>query len=100
MCSGPGIRVQTIPQPVTTMDLAATWLDLAGLAGMGSMVQSTSRSLVPVLSGNVPQNRDFVSSGLGQNASGFPANQTWDWRMVVKRAVFSSAPDAEPQSLK
>lgn len=100
VCSGPGIRMQTISQPVTTMDLAATWLDLAGLTGMGSMVQSTSRSLVPVLSGDVPQNREFVSSGLGQNASGFPANQTWDWRMVVKRAVFSSAPDAEPQSLK
>lgn len=97
VCSGPGIRVQTVPQPVTTMDLAATWLEFAGLTGMA---QSTSRSLVPVLRGDVPQNREFISSGLGQNASGFPENQTWDWRMVVKRAVFSSKPDAEPQSLK
>jgi len=83
-----------VAQPVTTMDLAATWLDFAGVSGMGKMVDSTSRSLVPVLRGTVAQNREFISSGLGMNSSGLPLNLTWDWRMVVKRAVFSGAGSA------
>eukprot|EP01047_Picozoa_sp_COSAG01_P019361 COSAG01_NODE_1073_length_11862_cov_11.086117_10_plen_162_part_00 len=99
VCGGPRVRQQVVSQPVTTMDLAATWLDLAGVSGMGRMVDSTSRSLLPVLRGDMPQNREFISSGLGQNASGLPLNLTWDWRMVVKRAVFSPA-EAAATTLK
>ena len=107
VCSGPGVMAgQVVAQPVTTMDLAATWLHLAGV---DLMEQSTSRSLVPVLRGEAEQNRDFILSGLGQNASGIPASPStvvdpetnftmWNWRMVVKRAAFRAG--SGPTTLK
>ena len=107
VCTGPGVMAgQVVAQPVTTMDLAATWLHLAGV---DLMEQSTSRSLVPVLRGEAEQNRDFILSGLGQNASGIPASPStvvdpetnftmWNWRMVVKRAAFRAG--SAPTTLK
>ena len=68
------------------MDLAATWLDLAGVAlATSGMTRVTSRSLRAVLNGSAASNRAFVSSGLGQNASGAGASNRFDWRMVVRR---------------
>lgn len=60
------------------MDLAATWLDLAGLDTNASGMQGvTSRSLTGVLKGALNRSRDYVSSGLK------------NWRMVVRRSCAS-----------
>eukprot|EP00964_Phaeocystis_antarctica_P009751 scaffold5308_cov70-Phaeocystis_antarctica.AAC.4 len=62
------------------MDLAATWLDLAGLGTNPAGMQGvTSRSLTGVLKGDLNRSRDYVSSGLKH------------WRMVVRRQCASCA---------
>ena len=102
VCSGPGVqqRVQ-IEAPVTTMDMAATWMDVAGIANFAAagMVNTTAISLANVLSGKELSNRDFISSGLGQNASGSGMEQKFNFRMVVKRQVLVGG-GSEPVTLK
>jgi len=87
-CTGPPSLVkprQLITHPVSTMDLAATWLDFARVQPARSgMTLVTSASLRGVLNGSETANRRFVASGLGRNATG-AGNPTWNWRMVVKR---------------
>jgi hypothetical protein len=102
ICSGPGVqqRVQ-IEAPVTTMDMAATWMDLAGIASFAAagMAKTTAISLANVLSGKELSNRDYISSGLGQNASGSGMDQKFNFRMVVKRQVLVGG-GSEPVTLK
>jgi len=74
---GPGLaRNATIDTPVSTMDIAGTILDLAGLQP-DSQNGMTTRSLMPLLTPappvNATQYRQFVSSGLG------------NWRAVVQK---------------
>ncbi|MDP8243875.1 MAG: sulfatase-like hydrolase/transferase [Candidatus Hinthialibacter antarcticus] len=66
--SGPGV-VDSKPniKPVTTLDLAATFLECAG-AKIPARIDS--QSLWPILNGKTDKTRDFVLSGLGP------------WRMV------------------
>jgi choline-sulfatase len=61
--AGPDVRAGVVHAgPATTMDLAATFLELAGAARPADM---DSRSLVPILSGKTDRHRDCVLSGLG-----------------------------------
>ena len=90
-CKGPGIVQGQVfaDQPVSTMDLAATFLDYGGINVSNPTVldsllpYTTSKTLRPMLEGRQPKNRDFVSSGLGRNASGV-GTDLYDFRMVVK----------------
>ena len=60
--AGPGVVTgQAVGAPTTTLDLTATFLELAGLDIPGDM---DSRSLVPVLAGECAVPRDVVRSGL------------------------------------
>eukprot|EP01061_Rhynchopus_euleeides_P034807 TRINITY_DN5873_c2_g1_i1.p1 TRINITY_DN5873_c2_g1~~TRINITY_DN5873_c2_g1_i1.p1 ORF type:complete len:513 (+),score=125.84 TRINITY_DN5873_c2_g1_i1:92-1630(+) len=71
LCKGPGIRQNaTVARPVATLDIAATFLDYAGVAPAENM---TAVSLRPLLEGgeSAPY-KDVISSGLK------------NWRMVVK----------------
>lgn len=77
-CRGPPHLVRggrRLTQPVATMDLAATWLELAGLStDAAGMTGVTSRSLAGLIKGTSDTGpRDYVSSGL------------LNWRMVVQR---------------
>lgn len=66
--AGPGVAPgQVVDRPVSTMDLAATFLDYAGVARPQEM---DSRSLRPCLEHQAPAPRDVVVSALG------------NWRMV------------------
>jgi len=61
--SGPGVsRGKLYEAPTTTLDLAATFLDYAGLP---VPVQMDSRSLKPLLEGKTSEHRKIVRSGLG-----------------------------------
>ena len=86
VCAGAGVAAHArVAAPVTTMDMAATWLDYAGLGGAArSLPNATSRTLRPLLEGAAHRNRDFVLSGLGRNASG-AGDTAFNWRMVVQR---------------
>lgn len=66
ICAGPGIRVGvTIDRPVSTMDLAATFLDYANVLTTHRPNGMTSRTLRPLLETGVDENyRSFISSGL------------------------------------
>eukprot|EP00117_Sycon_ciliatum_P028913 scpid58470/ scgid23137/ Arylsulfatase; Cys-type sulfatase len=65
-----GVKVgQRITRPVSTMDMAATFLDYAGTEPDTGMTTTTLR---PILEGKAMSNREFVSSGLGK------------WRAVVQ----------------
>jgi len=66
--AGPNVRQNHVSNAlVNTMDLAATFLDFAGIAATDEM---DSRSLLPLLSGSINTHRKFVYSGLDE------------WRMV------------------
>lgn len=82
--AGPGVRAGvTCPQPVTTLDLAATFLDYAGVARPAEM---DSRSLRPFLEGRGDLPRGAVTSALG------------DWRVVVEgtHKLIAGEPGAGP----
>jgi arylsulfatase A-like enzyme len=67
---GPGVRKGVVCEfPSTTLDIAATVLDFAGIAASAGM---DSRSLRPYLEGKTDKHRDHVLSGLGS------------WRMVIQ----------------
>ena len=73
VCSGPGIaRGQNYTHPVTTLDLAGTFLDFAGLSPTTNMTTKSLRGLLENPSNHSAMPRTFVSSGL------------MNWRMVVK----------------
>jgi arylsulfatase A-like enzyme len=86
----PGLRSDAL---VSHIDIAATFLDYAGVAKLPDMA---CRSLRPLLEGRTATHRDVVRSGLGA------------WRMVsdgrsklvtgfdVERAIPRSRPDAGP----
>ena len=60
---GPGVsRGKVHEDPTTTMDLAATFVDYAGLPAPAQM---DSRSLKPLLEGKIDEHRKLVRSGLG-----------------------------------
>jgi len=60
--SGPGIaNSNQVDDPVTTLDLHATFLDIAGITPPASI---DSRSMLSYLKGNTDHHRDFVYSGL------------------------------------
>lgn len=62
--AGPAVKPQAPTDvPVNTLDLAATFLDFAGVARPGDM---DSRSLRPYLEGRTRAHREFVTSALGQ----------------------------------
>lgn len=66
--AGPGVgEGQVIERPVSTMDLAATFLDYGGVAKPAAM---DSQSLRPCLEGKAPAPREVVTSALG------------NWRLV------------------
>jgi len=66
--AGPGVRQNhACNLPVTNMDLAATFLDFAGVEILKDM---DSRSMLPLLEGKTNVHRKFVKSGL------------YGWRMV------------------
>jgi arylsulfatase A-like enzyme len=78
VCAGPGILPgRTVAIPVATLDLSATFLDLAGIpASAGADLGMSSVSLRPLLqgaAGAVAGYRPWVASGLNK------------WRMVVRR---------------
>ncbi|MDP6778646.1 MAG: sulfatase-like hydrolase/transferase [Candidatus Latescibacteria bacterium] len=61
--AGPGVaRLRLCDAPVTTVDLPATFLDLAGASPMEDV---DSRSMARYLSGETDTHRDVVYSGLG-----------------------------------
>lgn len=63
IAAGPGVKQNLVSNaPLTTMDLAATFLDYAGLERPADM---DSRSLRPVLEGQTTHHRDWALSGLG-----------------------------------
>jgi arylsulfatase A-like enzyme len=65
---GPGVRENwECKAPATIMDLAATFLEFGGVPAPGDM---DSRSMKPLLEGDVDQLRDYVYSGYGP------------WRMI------------------
>jgi arylsulfatase A-like enzyme len=60
--AGPGVRKGVVSKsPASTVDLAATFLETAGVARLASM---DSRSLCPLLEGATDRHRHFVYSGL------------------------------------
>ena len=62
VAAGPGVRRGTSTQAlVSLMDLAATFLDYAGVAAPSGM---DSRSLRPVLEGQAGDHREFLLSGM------------------------------------
>lgn len=66
--AGPGVRAfATTDAPTTILDLVSTFLEMAEARELPAM---DSRSLWPLLSGQVPAGRDVVFSALG------------DWRLV------------------
>jgi arylsulfatase A-like enzyme len=63
VAAGPGVAAgRVVTGPATTLDLAATFLDYAGVARPGDF---DSRSLRPVLEGKADKPREAVLSGLG-----------------------------------
>ena len=61
--AGPGVKQNMVSDAlVSTMDLAATFLDYGGVERSPAM---DSRSLRPLLEGETPQHRDWALSGLG-----------------------------------
>lgn len=62
ICAGPMVRNggRTCSAPVSLIDLAATFLDIAGAPAMGDGV-----SLVPILAGERDSTRPYAYSGLG-----------------------------------
>ena len=77
ICFGPNIPMGTVhSEPVSTLDLPGTFLDLASV---GKTEPMTLESLLPVLlDDSVTPRRSFVSSGLDT------------WRLVVKESHGSS----------
>ena len=76
--SGPGVELKNSENtsPQTSVDLAATFLDLAGISIPGEM---DSRSLLPLLKGKVEKHRNFVISELNQtNKNG----RKTEWKLV------------------
>jgi arylsulfatase len=70
VCYGPGIEKGIeYNRPVTTLDLAGTFMDFAGTTANGDM---TTQSLRPILTGG-QTTRGYVSSGLDM------------WRVVVQQ---------------
>ncbi|MFB3828659.1 MAG: sulfatase [Bryobacteraceae bacterium] len=65
--AGPGVKSAVSDALVSTLDLAATFLDAAGLAVPKDM---DSRSLRPVLEGRARKHREYLRSGLN------------DWRVA------------------
>lgn len=84
VCSGPTIAANaSVSIPVATMDLAGTFLDIAGVMPHANM---TTRSLMPLLTkgdDGAADYRQFVSSGL-QSA---PFNDTSQSRALVEAGV-------------
>jgi arylsulfatase A-like enzyme len=94
---GPGVQAGVVSsQPVTTLDIVGTLLELAGADKAAGM---TTQSMVSMLSSGAG-GRSFVSSGLGggptfkgdvrnedylTNEFPPPGHMHVDWRMVVKR---------------
>merc|ERR1712137_580587 len=98
MGMGPGVQAGAVSsQPVTTLDIVGTFLELAGADKAANM---TTQSMVSLLHGS-NGGRSFVSSGLGgltfrgdiENedhlTNDFPGGGM-NWRMVVKRFNDSS----------
>lgn len=88
--AGPGVKLGVVSDAlVSTMDLAATFLDYAGLARPAHM---DSRSFRPLLEGAAASHRDVVVSALGA------------WRAVFDgRCLFIRGfpkPDSPPQLLE
>lgn len=99
MCAGPGITAGAqVQAPVTTMDLAATFLDYAGVAKAPGM---TSTSLRPLLEGDqsalsAPP-RGFVSSGLQSSNFGSAQEEVVsDYERAV--AVGVPLPNVAPET--
>lgn len=61
--AGPGVRKGFVAKgPATTMDIAATCLDIAGAKTPADM---DSKSFLPLIKGTSDKHRDYVLSGLG-----------------------------------
>ena len=73
MCSGPGIRSQTITTPVATMDMAGTFMDYADAIPEPHMTTRSFRGMLEGKPGATQEYRPFVSSGLS------------NFRMVVQQ---------------
>lgn len=100
---GPGIKAGVVEsQPVTTLDIVGTFLEVAGAKVATNM---TTQSMWPLLTSAVGQqkySRDFISSGLGSEtfvgeieneaapASAQQRPGSMNWRMVVKQMNASS----------
>eukprot|EP00545_Synedropsis_sp_CCMP1620_P000381 CAMPEP_0119005746 /NCGR_PEP_ID=MMETSP1176-20130426/1905_1 /TAXON_ID=265551 /ORGANISM="Synedropsis recta cf, Strain CCMP1620" /LENGTH=554 /DNA_ID=CAMNT_0006957587 /DNA_START=55 /DNA_END=1719 /DNA_ORIENTATION=- len=70
VCFGPGIKEGVVyKDPVTTLDLAGTFMDFAGAKPNDDM---TTKSLKPFMTEGTTPPREFVSSGL------------FKWRLVVQ----------------
>jgi len=115
VCAGPGVgRNRTVSVPVATMDLAGTFLDLAGVPRHAGMSTQSLRPLLEAGDAGAAAYRPFVSSGLqstpfhpvgGGSGGSHPSVQGarraagaggvdaaaqhgashYSWRMVVKR---------------
>ena len=80
---GPGVLGNLAsPALVSTMDLAATFLDYGGVARPAGM---DSRSLRPLIEGRERQHREFVRSGLNR------WRMVWDGRYKLVRGFDPSA---------
>lgn len=80
ICSGPGIqRNVTVIQPVSWVDLSATFLDLAQVVPWSfDMTGADAVSLLPFLAtGEHPKYRSFLHSGLDETIDNQP------WRAVI-----------------
>jgi len=79
MVRGPGIPVRAVDQPVLSIDLAPTLLELAGVPVPDSV---DGRSLVPFLRGQTPASwrTDVIVEGYVETLS--PALRTQDWMYV------------------
>jgi len=91
---GPGVKAGAVStQPVTTLDMVGTFLELAGGQKAAGM---TTESMVALLSGG-SGGRSYISSGLGgltfkgdiinedHLSEEFPPGGGMNWRMVVKQ---------------
>lgn len=88
--AGPGVRQgQVCRAPAATLDLAATFLECAGVAAPKEM---DSRSLMPVLSGKAESTRTVVHSGLGSWRLAF------DGRYKLVRGYVQGAGDGKGQA--
>ena len=85
VAAGPGVKGgRTSAAPASVMDLAATFLDAAGVAVPSTM---DSRSLLPLLRGETDAHREIVRSGLE------PWRLAFDGRYKLIRGFDESLPD-------